>query len=323
MEHTLSRALRTSPPLAPTAFAPDHDDYALVRATIEFLSLSWRSQPDLETIAAAVGTEPGHLHRVFVRWAGLTPKAFVQALTLDTARAMLADAHSVLDTALEVGLSGPSRLHDLFVTHEAMSPGAYKARGGGITIRWGFHSSPFGKALVMATDRGLAGIAFADPGEEVAAFEDMAIRWPAAAYVEDMAATLPFARQVFDPGLWSADRPLRLVFIGSDFEVRVWETLLRIPLGQATTYADIARHIGNPNAARAVGSAVGRNPISFVVPCHRVLGRQGDLCGYHWGLTRKKAILGWETGLKHRIAGHAADVTGSVARSDVQAGSFL
>jgi AraC family transcriptional regulator of adaptative response/methylated-DNA-[protein]-cysteine methyltransferase len=170
-----------------------------------------------------------------------------------------------------------------------------------VTVRWGFHPSPFGLALVMTTDRGLAGIAFADPGEETAAFDDMARRWPAATYVEDPAATAPFAAQVFDPAEWSADRPLRLVFIGSDFEVRVWETLLRIPRGRATTYSDIARHIGRPGAARAVGSAVGRNPISFVVPCHRVLGRQGDLCGYHWGLTRKKAILGWETGLPSRL----------------------
>lgn len=276
-------------------------DYTLVRDTIQFISERWREQPELETIAAAVGTDATYLHRVFTRWAGLTPKAFVQALTLDQARRMLNDSASILDTAYEVGLSGPGRLHDLFVTHEAMSPGAYKARGGGVTIAYGFHSSPFGTAVVMATDRGLAGLAFADPGEEQKSFEDMAARWPAAAFVHDPQVTAPYARQVFDPDFWSHDRPLRIVFIGSDFEVRVWETLLRIPLGKATTYSDIARHIGNPKAVRAVGSAVGRNPISFVVPCHRVLGRQGDLCGYHWGLTRKKAILGWETGLVTRL----------------------
>jgi AraC family transcriptional regulator of adaptative response/methylated-DNA-[protein]-cysteine methyltransferase len=287
----------------PVAFDRQAADYVLVRDTIQYISERWREQPELETIAASVGTDANHLHRVFTRWAGLTPKAFVQALTLDQARRMLSDANSILDTAYEVGLSGPGRLHDLFVTHEAMSPGAYKARGEGVTIAYGYHPSPFGTALVMATDRGLAGLAFADPGEEAKAFADMSTRWPAARYVEDPHVTAPFARQVFDPGHWSHDRPLRLVFIGSDFEVRVWETLLRIPLGKATTYTDIARHIGNPKAARAVGAAVGRNPISFVVPCHRVLGRQGDLCGYHWGLTRKKAILGWETGLVSRLAG--------------------
>lgn len=292
--------------LEPVALAaPDRaaEDYRLVRETVRIISEHWREQPDLDALAAGVGTDPSHLHRVFTRWAGLTPKAFVQALTLDTARRMLSDAHSILDTAYEVGLSGPGRLHDLFVTHEAMSPGAYKARGEGVTIAWGAHPSPFGIAILMATDRGLAGLAFADPGEERAALQDMALRWPAARYVEDPTVTAPFARQIFDPATWRADRPLRLVFIGSDFEVRVWETLLRIPLGKATTYGDIARHLGSPKAARAVGSAVGRNPLSFVVPCHRVLGRQGALCGYHWGLTRKKAILGWETGLASRLAG--------------------
>jgi AraC family transcriptional regulator of adaptative response/methylated-DNA-[protein]-cysteine methyltransferase len=203
----------------------------------------------------------------------------------------------VLDATYEVGLSGPGRLHDLFVTHEAMTPGAYKARGEGIEIRWGFHSSPFGISLVMATDHGLAGIAFADPGEETSALADMKARWPKARYVEDEAATAPYASRVFDPETWRPDRPLRLVMIGSDFELRVWETLLKLPLGKATTYSDIAAHIGNPKAARAVGAAIGKNPLSFVVPCHRVLGKGGDLTGYHWGLTRKRAILGWEAGV--------------------------
>ncbi len=289
----------------PVPLDRDGADYVLVRDTIQFISENWRDQPELETIAAAVGTDQNHLHRLFTRWAGLTPKAFVQALTLDEARRMLDQSSSILDTAYEVGLSGPGRLHDLFVTHEAMSPGAYKARGGGVTIAYGFHPSPFGTALLMATDRGLAGIAFADPGEEDKALDDMKARWPAAAYVHDPVVTAPYASQAFKPADWSADRPIRLIFIGSDFEVRVWETLLKIPLGKATTYSDIARHIGNPNAARAVGTAVGKNPLSFVVPCHRVLGRQGDLCGYHWGLTRKKAILGWETGLAAQLGGQS------------------
>ena len=286
---------------APVKLDRQNADYVLVRDTIQFISERWRDQPELETIAAAVGTDALHLHRLFTRWAGLTPKAFVQALTLNEARRMLDQSSSILDTAYEVGLSGPGRLHDLFVTHEAMSPGAYKARGAGVTIAWGFHPSPFGMALVMITERGLAGIAFADPGEETKAFTDMSARWPAAAYVHDEAATAPYAAQVFDPTVWSQDRPIRLVFIGSDFEVRVWETLLRIPLGKATTYSDIARHLGNPNAARAVGTAIGRNPLSFVVPCHRALGKSGALTGYHWGLTRKRAILGWEAGQ----SGHA------------------
>jgi AraC family transcriptional regulator of adaptative response/methylated-DNA-[protein]-cysteine methyltransferase len=149
----------------------------------------------------------------------------------------------------------------------------------------------------MATDRGLAGMAFSDSGEEAAALADMKRRWPNADFVEDAAATAPYARRVFDRAAWRAENPLRIVMIGSDFEIRVWETLLKLPLGSATTYSDIASHIGNPRASRAVGTAVGKNPLSFVVPCHRVLGKGGSLCGYHWGLTRKRAILGWEAGI--------------------------
>lgn len=272
-------------------------DYAHVRQALSFITENWREQPDLGTIADHVGLSPHHLQRVFTRWAGLSPKGFLQAITIDHARGLLRDSASVLDAAYEVGLSGPGRLHDLFVSYEGMSPGAYKAKGEGLVIRHAFHPSPFGRALVMVTEQGLVGLAFADEGEEQAALEDMTARWPRARYVEDPAATAPFARRIFDPKRWSADEPLKVVFIGSDFEIRVWETLLRIPLGRATTYSDIAAHLGNPRASRAVGAAVGRNPISFVVPCHRVLGKSGGLCGYHWGLTRKRAILGWEAGL--------------------------
>lgn len=281
---------------------PTARDYDVVRKSLAFLTENWRDQPSLEDLAERSGLSAQHLQRLFTRWAGLTPKAFLQAITLDHAREMLRDSASILDTAFEVGLSGPGRLHDLFVTHEGMSPGFYKAKGRGLTISYGFHDCPFGQALVMTTPLGLCGLAFADAGEEAAALADMQRRWPDAAYVEDRAATAPVAARIFNPEHWSSDQPLRVVFIGSDFEIRVWETLLRVPLGKATTYSDIAAHVGNPNAARAVGTAVGKNPISFVVPCHRVLGKSGGLCGYHWGLTRKRAILGWEAGVAARAA---------------------
>jgi AraC family transcriptional regulator of adaptative response/methylated-DNA-[protein]-cysteine methyltransferase len=264
---------------------------------IEYVTEHWRDQPSLETIAGAVGMEPTGLQKLFTRWAGLSPKGFLQAVTLDHARALLEQSATVLDTTYEVGLSGPGRLHDLFVTHEAVTPGAYRARGEGLTIRYGYHPSPFGAALVLATERGLAGLAFADEGEEKASLADMMRRWPKAAYVEDQTATAPLARRIFDPRQWRPEMPLRVVLIGSDFEVRVWETLLTVPFGRATTYSEVARRIDRPGAARAVGAAVGRNPVSFVVPCHRVLGRSGSLTGYHWGLTRKRAILGWEAGI--------------------------
>ncbi len=271
-------------------------DYDIVRRAIAYISQKWRDQPEVEAIAHAAGVTPDELHHLFRRWAGLTPKAFLQAITLDHARRLLRDSASVLDASFEVGLSGPGRLHDLFVTHEAMSPGEWKSGGEGVTISYGFHPSPFGLALVMTTERGLAGLAFADPGEERAALADMRGRWPKAVYVEDAARTAPIAKRIFDSGEWRPDRPLRVVLIGTDFEVRVWETLLGIPLGRATTYSDIANKLGKPKASRAVGAAVGKNPISFVVPCHRVLGRSGDITGYHWGLTRKRAMLGWEAG---------------------------
>jgi AraC family transcriptional regulator, regulatory protein of adaptative response / methylated-DNA-[protein]-cysteine methyltransferase len=272
------------------------DDYAVVRRAIAFISEHWRAQPEIDEIAAAVGTTTADLHHVFRRWAGLTPKAFLQAITLDNARRLLRSSASVLDAAYEVGLSGPGRLHDLFVTHEAMSPGEWKSGGEGLSVAYGFHPSTFGSALVMTTERGLAGLAFADPGEEEAALDDMRGRWPKARYGEDKERTGAIARRIFDPTLWRPERPLRVVLIGTDFEVRVWETLLGIPLGRATTYSDIAAKLGRPKAARAVGAAVGKNPVSFVVPCHRVMGKSGDLTGYHWGITRKRAMLGWEAG---------------------------
>jgi AraC family transcriptional regulator, regulatory protein of adaptative response / methylated-DNA-[protein]-cysteine methyltransferase len=241
------------------------------------------------------------LHALFRHWCGLTPKAFVQALTLDYTRNLLRGGMSVLDTAYAAGLSGPGRLHDLYVAHEAMSPGDFKTGGMGLTLSYGFHASPFGEALIVAAPLGLAGLGWVDEAADpargrAAALADMQRRWPNARLTEAPSETQSYARRVFEPALWRRDRPLRVVLIGTDFEVRVWETLLRIPLGRLETYSGVARHIGKPKAARAVGAAVGRNPVSFVVPCHRVVGSTGKLTGYHWGLTRKRAILGWEAG---------------------------
>ena len=275
---------------------PEGGDYETVRRVIEKISLDYRDQPSLETLAREVGETPSGLQKLFTRWAGLSPKGFLQAVTLDHARKLLDSGLPLLETSFEVGMSGPGRLHDLFVTHEAITPGDYKARGAGLTIRYGFHISPFGVALIMVTDRGLAGLSFDDAGEERTAFADMSGRWPKATFVEDMAATAPYAARIFDPARWRAEQPLRVVMIGTDFQVRVWEALLKIPMGRACTYSSIAAGIGAPKASRAVGAAIGANPVSFVVPCHRAIGKSGQLTGYHWGLTRKRAILGWEAG---------------------------
>jgi AraC family transcriptional regulator of adaptative response/methylated-DNA-[protein]-cysteine methyltransferase len=271
-------------------------DYDAVRRAIAFISERWRAQPTIEAIAEAASLTPDELHHLFRRWAGLTPKAFMQALTLDHAKSMLRDSASVLDAALDSGLSGPGRLHDLFVTHEAMSPGEWKNGGAGMILRYGLHASPFGTAIVFASDRGLAGLAFADPGDEQAALTDMRQRWPRATCIEDQTGTAALAERAFNRASWCAEQPLRVVLIGTDFEVRVWETLLKIPMGRAVSYSDIASKIGSPKASRAVGAAVGKNPVSFVVPCHRALGKSGALTGYHWGVTRKQAMLGWEAG---------------------------
>jgi AraC family transcriptional regulator of adaptative response/methylated-DNA-[protein]-cysteine methyltransferase len=281
---------RTSPAPLPR---PDAD-YARVRDALRFITEQARFQPDSEAIAAALGIGPADLTALFRRWCGLTPKAFLQAVTLDHAKRLLDEGLPLLDCALEVGMSGPSRLHDLFVTHEAISPGEYKNGGAGLEIAYDFVPSPFGLALPMANERGLCGLAFADEGGEDAAFADMRQRWPNASYRRDPARVAPLARRIFDSTTWQPDQPLRVFLIGTDFEIRVWETLLAIPFGRATTYSSIASRIERPKAARAVGAAVGRNPISFVVPCHRVLGKAGGLTGYHWGLTRKRAMLGWE-----------------------------
>ncbi|MCC6949300.1 MAG: bifunctional helix-turn-helix domain-containing protein/methylated-DNA--[protein]-cysteine S-methyltransferase [Bradyrhizobiaceae bacterium] len=275
---------------------PANADYETVQRAIAFVSENYRDQPDIEAMAKAAGTTPRALNELFRRWCGLTPKDFLAAVTVEHARSLLRDSHSILDASYELGLSGPGRLHDLFVTHEAMSPGEWKSGGQGLTIYFGFHASPFGTALIMATERGLCRLAFADAGEEAAVLDELRAYWPNARYVEDTARTKAYARRIFDPSQWKKDAPLRVVLIGTDFEVKVWETLLAIPLGRATTYSDIARKVCSEKAARAVGAAVGKNPVAFVVPCHRVLGKNGTLTGYHWGLTRKRAMLGWEAG---------------------------
>jgi AraC family transcriptional regulator, regulatory protein of adaptative response / methylated-DNA-[protein]-cysteine methyltransferase len=267
--------------------------YQKIKEVVEFISTYQQAQPSVEAIAKACGLTNVELHTLFKAWCGLTPMGFLQALTLNHAREMLKNEASVLETTYETGLSSPSRLHDLFVTHEAMSPGEYK---NGIEMIYGFHVSPFGTCIVVVTKRGVAGLGFCEVGEEVAALQDMQSRWPKAQLRLDIETTSPYAQRIFTPALWQPETPLRLTFIGTDFEVSVWESLLKIPMGQATTYGTIAGHVMRPKAARAVGAAVGKNPISFVVPCHRVLGKSGALTGYHWGLTRKQAMLGWEKG---------------------------
>lgn len=274
------------------------DDYETVRAAIAYLSETGAEDVDLARFSRSLGMTERQLTDLFRRWCGLSPKSFAQAVALNHAKRLLSEKESVLSTTYAVGLSSTSRLHDLFVTYEAMPPGAFRARGEGLAMTWGAAPSPFGTAVLVVTDYGLAGLGFADEGMTIeAAAEDLMRRWPNARFSRDDARVAPVAARVFDPARWDADQPVKVVLIGTDFEVKVWETLLRIPVGRATTYQSVAESIGRPTASRAVGAAVGKNPISFVVPCHRVVGSNGALTGYHWGVPRKRAILGWEAGV--------------------------
>lgn len=246
----------------------------------------------LDDLAARMDMSPAHFQRTFSQWVGISPKRYQQYLTLDHARQMLADRFTTLETALSTGLSGTGRLHDLFLTWEAMTPGDYARGGDGLTIRWGWFDSPFGPAICMGTDKGICGMGFAAEMGAEAAFEDLLRRWPKATFIEDPTALRPWVLAAFGTD-GMGKTPLHL--IGAPFQIKVWEALMRIPTGHVTTYSEIAGTIGHAKAVRAVGTAVGRNPISFLIPCHRALRRDGNLGGYHWGLPVKRAILAWES----------------------------
>jgi len=262
--------------------------YQVIRRAIEAIDAGGPAL-SLEALAAEVGLSPAHFQRLFSAWVGVSPKRYQQYLTLDHARRLLADNFTTLETAQEVGLSGTSRLHDLFLRWEAMSPGEYASHGAGLTIRWGWFDSPFGPALVMGTERGICGLAFAAETGPEAAMEDLRARWPKAEYVEDPEALRDEVEATF-----TQKGAARLHMIGAPFQIKVWEALLTIPSGQVTTYSEIADAIGSPRAVRAVGTAVGRNPVSWLIPCHRALRKSGGLGGYHWGLPVKRALLAWE-----------------------------
>jgi len=268
------------------------DDYRLIASALRFIEDHAGEQPSLEQVAAAVGLSPSHFQRVFSRWVGVSPKRYLQYLTLDHARRLLAERFTVLDASLESGLSSPGRLHDLFLRWEAMTPGEYARKGAGLRIDYGWFDTPFGEALAMGTERGLCGLAFAAETGREAAMADMRARWPEAEFVEDRTRLAPWMKAAFGAG---EGVELPLAPIGAPFQIKVWEALLAVPSGHVTTYSEIAKRIGNPGATRAVGTAVGRNPISWLIPCHRAMRRDGQLGGYHWGLPVKRAMLAWES----------------------------
>ena len=264
--------------------------YAVIGRAIDHIAARAPEQASLDEVAAGVGMSPAHFQRVFSQWVGVSPKRYQQYLTLDHARRLLAERHSLLETAYASGLSGSSRLHDLFLRWEAMSPGEYARAGEGLEIAWGWFDTPFGPALAMATDRGLCGLAFAAETGREAAMADLRGRWPRARYVEAPERLASWIAAAFGAG-----GEARLHLIGAPFQIKVWEALLQVPSGHVTTYSDIAGAVGHPKAMRAVGTAVGRNPVSWLIPCHRALRKAGGLGGYHWGLGVKRAMLAWES----------------------------
>lgn len=275
----------------PTDHSPeDRYHYGVIARAIEQIDAAGGAPLALDDLSARLAMSPAHFQRVFTRWVGVSPKRYQQYLTLDHAKRLLAERHTVFDTADEAGLSGAGRLHDLFTRWEAMSPGDFASGGAGLTIRWGWFESPFGPALVMGTDRGICGIAFAGETGTDAAMADLTARWPGARFVEDAGTLRPWALAAFR----ASQDPAPIFMIGAPFQIKVWEALLAIPSGHVATYSDIAAHVGAPQAVRAVGTAVGRNPVSWLIPCHRAIRKSGGLGGYHWGLPVKRAMLAWE-----------------------------
>ena len=266
-------------------------DYHRMEKALQWLAERWSEHPSLDQAADAVGLSPFHFQRIFTRWAGVSPKTFVAAIAHAEAREALESGTSVLDAAFDVGLSGPSRLHDLFIAQEAVTPGEAKRRGEGLELKWGLAPTPFGDGLFVMAPRGLCGLAFCEAeGGGDAAFQDMHARWPAATWVRDDEAAAAMAAQVFTP----TDKLTPIVLMGPPFHVQVWKALLRIPSGETASYGDVAAWAGNPAASRAAGAAIGANPISWLIPCHRAIAKDGRLTGYHWGLARKAAMLGTE-----------------------------
>jgi AraC family transcriptional regulator of adaptative response/methylated-DNA-[protein]-cysteine methyltransferase len=268
-------------------------DYERIERAIRYLEENYQRQPNLKELARGTGLSEFHFQRLFRRWAGISPKRFVQYLTAGHAVRMLRESRTNLDTAYDAGLSGGGRLHDLFINLHAVTPGELKRAGAGLTIQYGFHPSPFGECLIATTARGVCHLGFLQPADRRAALAELAAEWPRAQFEEAPRVTTPLARQLFaringnSPGI---DLHVR----GTNFQIKVWEALLRIPPGGVVSYEDLARHIRAPRAVRAVANAVAHNPVAFLIPCHRVIRKSGALGGYRWGETRKKVLLAWE-----------------------------
>lgn len=276
-----------------TDFKQSSEDYLRIEQAILYLENHYKDQPSLEEVAANVGLSEYHFQRLFTRWAGVSPKRFLQFVTKESAKELLDKSENLLDTTHQVGLSSLGRLHDLFIATEAVSPGEYKSRGEGVTIRYGIHLTPFGKCLIGVTERGICHLGFVE-GSEGNAVDNLVNDWKEAKMIEDYRATAALVGPIFDLRYNTRIKPLTLHLRGTNFQLKVWEALLQIPAGSVSTYEGIAGRIGQPAATRAVGSAVGHNPIAVLIPCHRVIHKAGDFGKYRYGEVRKKALLARE-----------------------------
>lgn len=278
-------------------------DYCRIERAILFLEKNFRQRPDLRTIARSADLSEYHFQRLFRRWAGISPKRFLQFLTLEYAKQLLKESGSLLDATYESGLSSPGRLHDLFVSIEAVTPGEFKTEGAGLKISYGLHPTPFGECLLAVTARGICGLGFVPPGGRDRSLADFKSRWKEAHFFENPALSRPYIDRIFKHA--GANTPITLVLRGTNFQIKVWQALLKIPMGSLVSYEALAARIGEPKAARAVGRAVGQNPVAFIIPCHRVIRKIGMTGDYHWGAARKKAMLAWEAAQTHREGGQA------------------
>jgi len=276
------------------AFSQAALDYERIEKAIQFLADNFHSQPNLKEIADKIHVSEYHFQRLFSRWVGISPKRFLQFLTKEYAKTLLEKSINLLDVTYESGLTSPGRLHDLFVSCEAVTPGQYKSRGEGVEIAYGYHATPFGECLLAKTDRGICGLNFVQNNDRQPVFASLEDRWQNASLIEDPDATRPFVERIFDPSEGQKSTALHLVLSGTNFQIKVWEALIKIPMGAVVSYENVAAHIGMPRASRAVGNAVGSNPVSFVIPCHRVIRKTAEFGNYGGGVARKLAILGWE-----------------------------
>ena len=270
------------------------EDYQRIEKAIEYIQVNFKSQPTLDQIAESVCLSKFHFDRLFKRWAGISPIQFLQFMTLDYSKKKLAESNSLLKTALEAGLSGPSRLHDLFVTFEAMTPGDFKKQGAGLEIAYGFCESPFGECLLATTKRGICYLGFVKARERSEIQNQLFQTWPGSAFVENPTIACSFVKAIFRSDIRKNAHPFHLQIKGTNFQINVWKALLNIPQGSVVSYQNIAAYIGHPNAFRAVANAVAINPVAYLIPCHRVIAKSGKIHHYRWGSARKQALLGWE-----------------------------